>query len=84
MGKIKLKIPIFQGKNDPQAYSEWEKKIELVFDCHNNPELQKIKLVVTEFTDYSIVWWDQPALNRRQNQERPIEKWEVMQASMRK
>lgn len=60
------------------------KKLELVFDCHNSLELQKVKLVVTEFTDYNIVWWDQPVLNRRQNQERPIETWEVIQASMRK
>ena len=25
---IKLKIPNFQGKNDPEAYLEWEKKVD--------------------------------------------------------
>ena len=25
---IKLKIPSFQGKNDPEAYLEWEKKVD--------------------------------------------------------
>jgi hypothetical protein len=25
---IKLKIPNFQGKNDPGAYLEWEKKVD--------------------------------------------------------
>ena len=25
---IKLKIPDFQGKNDPEAYLEWEKKVD--------------------------------------------------------
>ena len=30
-----MKIPSFQGKNDPEAYLEWERKVELVFDCHN-------------------------------------------------
>ena len=30
--KKKLKIPFFQGKNDPEAYLEWERKVELVFD----------------------------------------------------
>lgn len=60
------------------------KKLELVFDCHNGLQLQKVKLVVTEFTNYNIVWWYQLVLNKRQNQERPIETWEVMQASMRK
>ena len=33
LGSIKLKIPSFQGKNDPKAYLEWEKKMEIVFDC---------------------------------------------------
>ena len=28
---IKMKVPSFQGKSDPEAYLEWEKKMELVF-----------------------------------------------------
>ena len=35
LGNIKMKIHSFQGKNDPEAYLEWERKVELVFDCHN-------------------------------------------------
>ncbi|KAL0877178.1 hypothetical protein Bca101_026883 [Brassica carinata] len=31
---LKLKIPLFHGKNDLNMYLEWEKKIELVSDCH--------------------------------------------------
>ena len=34
-----MKIPSFQGKNDPEAYLEWERKVELVFYCHNYSEL---------------------------------------------
>ena len=26
LGSIKMKIPSFQGRNDPEAYLEWEKK----------------------------------------------------------
>ena len=29
---LKLKIPLFHGKADSDAYLEWEKKIELVFN----------------------------------------------------
>jgi hypothetical protein len=35
LGGIKMKIPSFQGRSDPEAYLEWEKKMEFVFDCHN-------------------------------------------------
>jgi hypothetical protein len=54
LGNIKMKIPSFQGKNDPEAYLEWEKKVELIFECHNYSEEKKVKLAVIEFTDYAI------------------------------
>jgi len=31
---IKLKFPVFQEKNDLDAYLDWKKIIEFVFDCH--------------------------------------------------
>ncbi|RVX04728.1 hypothetical protein CK203_024994 [Vitis vinifera] len=41
LSSIKMKILSFQGKTDPEAYLEWEKKIELLFDCHNYSKLKK-------------------------------------------
>ena len=38
LGSIKMKIPSFQGRSDPEAYLDWEKKVEFVFDCHNYSE----------------------------------------------
>ena len=52
---IKMKIPPYQGRNDPDVYLEWERKVDLVFDCHAYSEEKKIKLAVVEFTDYAIV-----------------------------
>jgi hypothetical protein len=84
LSSIKVKIPTFQGKTDPEAYLEWEKRIELVFDCHDYSELKKVKLAAIEFTDYAIVWWDQLIVSRRRNGERPIETWEEMKTVMRR
>jgi hypothetical protein len=42
LGGIKMKIPSFQGRSDPEAYLEWEKKMEFVFDCHNYSETKKV------------------------------------------
>ncbi|KAI3457182.1 hypothetical protein Pfo_013845 [Paulownia fortunei] len=67
---IKVKIPPFQGRNDPEAYLEWEKKMEMVFECHNYFENKKVKLAAIEFTDYAIIWWDQLLKERRKNHER--------------
>jgi hypothetical protein len=84
LGSLKIKIPSFQGKNDPEAYLEWEKKIELTFSCHNYSEKKKMRLAVIEFIDYAIMWWDQLVTNRRRNHERPIKKWGELKALMRR
>ncbi|XP_031387173.1 uncharacterized protein LOC116200464 [Punica granatum] len=78
IGSIKMTIPPFQGRNDPDAFIEWERKVELVFDCHNYSEEKKVKLAAVEFTDYAIVWWEKLVKERRRNHERPIETWEEM------
>ena len=46
LGGIKLKLPTFAGKTDPDAYLEWEKRVDLLFDCHNFSEDKKVKLAV--------------------------------------
>jgi hypothetical protein len=76
LGNIKIKIPSFQGKNDPKVYLEWETKMEMVFDCHKYSEIKKVKLTAIEFSDYAIVWWDQLLINRRRNREPPVDTWE--------
>jgi hypothetical protein len=84
LGSLKIKIPSFQGKNDPEAYLEWEKKIELTFAFHNYSEMKKMRLAVIEFIDYAIMWWDQLVTNRRRNHERPIGTWGELKALMRR
>ena len=84
LGGIKMKIPTFQGRNDPEAYLEWETKMEMVFDCHEFSEFKKVKLAAIEFTDYAIVWWDQVVMTRRRNREQPVSTWEEMKVLMRR
>lgn len=77
-----MKISIFQGGSDSESYMEWEKKIELIFDCHNYFNEKKVKLVVIGFSNYSITWWDQMITSKRRNGERPIETGEELRAFM--
>ncbi|RDY08186.1 hypothetical protein CR513_07604, partial [Mucuna pruriens] len=72
LGNTKMIIPTFQGKNDPEVYLEWERKVEHVLDCNNYSEEKKVKLAVIKFTVYASIWWDQFVINRRRNGERPI------------
>jgi len=81
---IKLKIPSFQGKNDLEIYLEWEKKVDWIFYCHNYSEAKKVKLIVIEFTDYAMIWWDQNVISRSRSGERSVSSWEEMKVLMRR
>lgn len=81
---VKLKIPSFHGRMDPEAYLDWEKKTELVFDCNDYTESKKLKLVVAVFEDYAITWWDDTKQKRRRNRERPIEEWRDLKSIMQR
>jgi len=84
LGNIKLKIPAFKGKTDPEAYLDWEKKVEMIFDIHRYSEEKKVKLAVVEFNDYAMVWWERLVIERRKNRERPVSTWEELKTIMKK
>jgi hypothetical protein len=73
LGGTKMKILVFQNKNNLKAYLEWEKKVKLIFYHHHYYEVKKIKLISIEFIEYVIIWWDQLVLGRRGNEERLID-----------
>ena len=66
---IKMKIASFQGKSDVEAYLEWEKNVEFIFECHQYSKVKKVKLATAKFTNYALVWWDQLVTSRRRNHE---------------
>ena len=41
------------------------------------------KLVVVEFANYVIIWWDQLVTSKRHNGERIVDIWEEMKVNMR-
>ena len=66
---IKLKISNFQCKNNPEAYLEREKKVDWIFYCQSYSEQKKVKLVIIEFREYALIWWDQIVISRSSNGE---------------
>ncbi|XP_010468759.1 PREDICTED: uncharacterized protein LOC104748876 [Camelina sativa] len=84
LGGLKCKIPAFHGTSNPDAYLEWEQKIELIFVCQEVIEVNKVKLAVTEFYDYALSWWDQLVTSRRRTGDMPIDTWNQLKAVMRR
>ncbi|KAG7615211.1 Retrotransposon gag domain [Arabidopsis thaliana x Arabidopsis arenosa] len=61
-----------------------EKKMELVFNCQNYAEVNRVKVAATEFFDYDLSWWDQIVTTRWRNGEYPIDTWEGLKLLMRR
>ncbi|XP_024014507.1 uncharacterized protein LOC112088457 [Eutrema salsugineum] len=83
LGGMKLRISALYGKNDPDAFLEWEKKVDIVFNCQDLSERKKINLAASEFNGYAIDWWDQIVTCRHRNGEQPVETWDEMATLMR-
>ena len=83
LGKVKVRIPTFEGKCDPDAYMDWETKIEQIWTCHNFPEHRKVQLAALEFQGYAMVWWDTLVKDRRRNLDPDVATWAQMRALMR-
>jgi hypothetical protein len=59
LGKVKVNIPAFTGKENADAYYEWETKVDQIFDLYEYLAEKKAKLAAIEFKGYAITWWNQ-------------------------
>ena len=59
VGCVKITIPPFSGRCEPEDYLEWEMRVEQIFDAHRYTEEKKVQLAGIEFTGYALVWWIQ-------------------------
>ncbi|KAK5820315.1 hypothetical protein PVK06_025361 [Gossypium arboreum] len=84
LDKPKFNIPPFQAKYDPEAYCEWESKIELMFRYYKCSEEEKVQLATLGFSDYALSWWIQLGIDCQRNRERIIETWNELKQVMRK
>ena len=81
---VKLNVPPFKGRSDPDAYLNWEMKIEHVFSCNDYTEVQKVKLALAEFSDYALVWWNKNQREMLREEGWEIDTWTEMRRVIRK
>ena len=57
VAKLKLTLPPFDGRYNPDAYLTWELEVEQRFACLNYPEDRRVAAATCEFTDFASIWW---------------------------
>jgi hypothetical protein len=80
-GRPKFTIPKFLGK-DAEEYLNWEMRIEALWCLHECTDDRKIRLVISEFVEYAMSWWDNAVSLHRDNNMIPIVTWRDMKVEM--
>ncbi|KAL0679048.1 hypothetical protein Bca4012_007029 [Brassica carinata] len=78
---LKLTPPTFAGKVDPDAYIEWEKRMEYIFEYYRYTDAKKIALAAAQLTDNALTWWDREVAEVGRVYR--IETWNEMRAKLR-
>src|SRR3954464_13662684 len=62
VAKLKLNIPSFEGKYNPDAYLTWDMEVEQRFACLKYLENTRVSAATCEFTKFVSLWWSQYCL----------------------
>ncbi|QHO11929.1 uncharacterized protein DS421_15g502570 [Arachis hypogaea] len=60
-----FQIPAFKGRNDPEVYFRWERKVESIFANCIISEEKKVQLVQANFSNAAYIWWTELGRSRR-------------------
>ncbi|KAL1190140.1 hypothetical protein V5N11_015561 [Cardamine amara subsp. amara] len=75
---MKLKAPTFAGRVDPEAFLEWEQRMEHIFAYYDYNEQKRLALAVAQLTDHALSWWDREFADRRRTQAPQVRTWREM------
>ncbi|XP_024005017.1 uncharacterized protein LOC112082150 [Eutrema salsugineum] len=80
---LKLTPPTFAGKSDPEAYLDWERRLEHIFECYGYAERKKVAVAAAQLTDNVLAWWDRNVPERKRQRFGPVVTWSDMKFLLR-
>ena len=78
-----MTAPSYAGKVDPEAYLDWEKSMDHIFDYYNHPGPKRVALAVAQLAENALSWWDRLCSDRRKSNLRQLDSWLDMKDAMR-
>ncbi|XP_031106244.1 uncharacterized protein LOC116010889 [Ipomoea triloba] len=83
LGNFKLELPKFNGEGDLGDYIEWEDAVQSVFDCKRYSELTKVRLAISSFKGFAVIWWKQQEQEREFSHDAPVATWDRLRTMLR-
>jgi len=82
MNDIKVDIPYFEGKIQPDEFVDWLQNVERVFEYKEVPEEQKVKIVVVKLKKHTLIWWENLKRKRKCEGKNKIMMWDKMRQKL--
>jgi len=80
--EVSISLPYFHGKNNVEAYLDWEMKVEELFTCHHISEERKVPLATLSFQGYALYWWTSLFKERRIHGDLLVEYWNILRVPL--
>nr|GEW13256.1 hypothetical protein [Tanacetum cinerariifolium] len=80
---VKVDIPEYDGKLDPDEFIEWLRTVERVFYYKQTTEDHKVKIVALKFRKYASTWWSNICLQRERSGKNKIQTWPKMKKRLK-
>jgi hypothetical protein len=84
LARIKLSVPKFTGREDPDANLEWEEQCDQICRVHDLSDRRCVNLDSVEFSGYALTWWNQIQDNQLVLGRAHIETWAEMKQVMQR
>ena len=55
--EVNISLLYFHGKDNVEAYLDWEMRVEQLFACHHISEERKVPLATLSFQRCALYWW---------------------------
>ncbi|KAJ0566766.1 putative transcription factor interactor and regulator CCHC(Zn) family [Helianthus annuus] len=75
---IKVDIPEYDGRLDPDEFIEWLRTVERVFDYKQTLEAKRVKLVALKLRKYASTWWANVSSQREKLGKSKVRSWQKM------
>ena len=82
--EVSISLPYFHGKDNVEAYLDWEMKVEQLFVCHYISEERKVSLATLSFQGFALYWWNFLVRERRIHGDPSVEYWNDLKSALRK
>jgi hypothetical protein len=79
---IRVEIPDFEGKLQPDEFVDWLQTVERVFEYKEIPEEKKVKIIVVKLKKHASIWWENLKKKREREGKRKIKTWEKMRREL--